>query len=270
MTRPRCGPTIGSREVHPSRSGSNEPSSRGGGGAVGGRSGRSTRPSGRVSSSAAMAPSPARASRSRSPAQRARSRSSAGAVAAEIPPGELRECLVPVDGRRLPEPVACEDVCVRATDHRPADDEAAEGREHEQVHQGLAMRGHVSPGDALAEQLARQRALVRERPLDRANAALGLGRRHTLLTEAARVPGEEGRRRQRVQPRVVLAADEMERAAIQPRDQKGALLGQGSIDVGSGEAGRPRADREARAPRILGLDREQPPGDRERVARRRA
>ena len=121
--------------------------------------------------------------------------------------------------------------------------------------------GRVEP---LAQLRAGQRALLGERPLDRLDAALGLRRRDPLLGQPPGVAGEQRRRRQRLQPGVVLAADQVQGAAVEPGDQQRALLAQRPVDVGGAEALGAGADREPRAARVLALDGEQPLGDGER------
>ena len=62
--------------------------------------------------------------------------------------------------------------------------------------------------------------------------------------------GEQRRRGQGVQPGVVLGADEVQRSAVEPRDQERALVRERPVDVGGAEPGRtvpgqraaPRAD----------------------------
>ena len=67
--------------------------------------------------------------------------------------------------------------------------------------------------------------------------------------------------------RIVLAAHEVQRAAVQPRDQERPLVGERAVDVRGREALCPRPHRQPRPARILPLDREQPLGNRHRVAR---
>ena len=115
-----------------------------------------------------------------------------------------------------------------------------------------------------------ERALLGERPLDRLDAAVGLRRRDPLLGEPAGVAGEQRRRRQRLQPGVVLAADQVQGAAVEPGDQQRALLAQRPVDVGRGEALGAGANREPRSARVLPLHGEQPLGDGDGIGQRRA
>ncbi len=187
----------------------------------------------------------------------------------EVPPRELGERQVAVDGRRLAEPVADERVGMLAAAHRPAHGDAADAREEEQVHERLPPRRDAGPVEPLAELEPRERPVGREAPLDRRDGTVGGPRRDLLQREPPRDRGAERRRRQRLEPRVVLAADEVERAAVQPREHERALVGQLAVDVRGREPGAARTDREPRAARVLRLDGEQPLHDRERVPRRR-
>ena len=60
----------------------------------------------------------------------------------------------------------------------------------------------------------------------------------------------------------------MERSAVEPGDQQGAVLAQGAVDVGGGQALGSSPNREPGATRVLALDREQALGDRDRVRQR--
>ena len=133
----------------------------------------------------------------------------------------------------------------------------------------LAGGRHSCHHEALPKLRTGERPFRGERPLDHVHAAVSKRRRDSLLGQTTRVSGEERRCRQGVQPRVVLAADEVQRAAVEPRDQERALVGESAVDVGGGESGRPGANREARSPRVLPLHREQPLGHRHGIARRR-
>jgi hypothetical protein len=138
------------------------------------------------------------------------------------------------------------------------------------VHERLALGPHPGRRDPLAELVARERTVLGKRPLDGADPAFGVLGAHALLAKPAHVPGELGRRREREQPRVVLAADQVERAAVQPGDQERALLGERAVDVRGGEALAARAYRQPGAPWILPLNGEQPLGHCRGVARPRA
>jgi hypothetical protein len=90
----------------------------------------------------------------------------------------------------------------------------AQAGQAEHVDRHLTVGPHARRGDPLADLGAGERALVGERVHDGAHPAVRLLRAHPLLRQPAHDPGELLRRRQRVQPRVVLAADEVQRAAV--------------------------------------------------------
>ena len=108
------------------------------------------------------------------------------------------------------------------------------------------------------------------RALDGTDRPLGLARGHAELGQPPHRGPEVRRRRKRVEPRVVLASHEMQRAAVQPGHDQRALGGQRPVDVGGGEAARAGPDREAKAAWVLALDRQQALRDRARVGGRRA
>ena len=68
-----------------------------------------------------------------------------------------------------------------------------------------------------------------------------------------------------MQPPVVLAAHEVQRAAVEPADDERALAGERAVDIAHREAVRTGADGEPRAAQVLRLHREQPIRDRHRV-----
>ena len=72
----------------------------------------------------------------------------------------------PAAGLR-PQPVAHEHERVSGADHRAAHAQAPQRRGHQQVHERLALRANARRGDVVAQLLARQRALLGERVLDR-------------------------------------------------------------------------------------------------------
>ncbi len=138
------------------------------------------------------------------------------------------------------------------------------------MHERLPRGRHAGALESPAELLARVRAVLEQRAADQLHAALGLRRRDALLEEPARVGRGQRRRREGVKPRVVLARDQVQGAAVQPCDQQAAIDRQRAVDVarrGSLAAG---ADRQPRAARVLALHREQMPRGGERVARGRA
>lgn len=189
-----------------------------------------------------------------------------GTVPGEVATGEPGERDVAVDRRGgTPEPVADEDERMLAAHHRPADGDPAQSGQPEDVHEGLPR--HRDPGrpDPLAQLRPGQRPDVGQRPLDHRDAALGGGRRHALLAEPAGVAGGQRWGRQSMQPPVVVRTDQVQGPAVEPGDHQRTVGAERSVDVGRGQAGGARADREPRAARVLGLDGEQSFGDCDRV-----
>src|SRR5580704_19426564 len=72
-----------------------------------------------------------------------------------------------------------------------------------------------------------------------------------------------------MQPPIVLAADQVQRAAVQPGDDQRLVL-QRAVYVSGSEPHGPRPHREPGPARVLRLDREQPLGDRGRAGGRLA
>ena len=112
-----------------------------------------------------------------------------------------------------------------APQHRSPDDEAAKRSEHEEVHKRLALGAHARGVDQLPELRARARAFLSQRALDHRDAPLGGVGAHALLPEAPRAGGEQRRCGERMEPRIVLAARQVERPAVQPGDHERAILG---------------------------------------------
>jgi hypothetical protein len=73
-----------------------------------------------------------------------------------------------------------------------------------------------------------------------------------------------------MQPGVVLAADEMQGAAVEPGDQQRALLAEGAVDVGGREALGAGADGEPGAAGVLPLDGKEALGDSGGIGQGRA
>jgi hypothetical protein len=113
----------------------------------------------------------------------------------------------------------------------------------DEVDERLALCPHTRSPDALAELIAGQRALACEARGDRRDSAGGRVRADALLLEPAPVGGLELRRGQSVQPGVILAADQVEGAAIDRRDDQRALFAESAVDVGLGPGSRAGARR---------------------------
>ncbi len=66
---------------------------------------------------------------------------------------------------------------------------------------------------------------------------------------------------QLVQPPIVLAADQVQRPAVEPGDDQRPVFCQRAIHIGRGQPAGPGADGKARPARILSLDGQQPARD---------
>lgn len=186
-------------------------------------------------------------------------------MAAEIPARELPERALALDRVGRSEPVAGEHVGVVVAEKRPANGDAAQACQHEQMNERLSRGRHAHRLNAIAQLVARQRALLAQCALDRSDSTLRCARRHSGLRQTASVAGEQRRRRQRMQPPIVLAADELQRATVEPANHQRPLVAQSAIDIGRRQPTRARPDGETRAAQILRLHHQQPIADCDRV-----
>jgi hypothetical protein len=134
--------------------------------------------------------------------------------------------------------------------------------------EGLSHGRYPDGLDSVAQLIPRQWPLLGQRPRDRGDTAVGRARGHAQLGQPPGVAGEELRRRQRVEPPVVLPTDEVQRAAVQPADDDRPLVGQRAVEVRDRQPAGARPNGEARASQILRLHREQAVTDANRVAGR--
>ena len=174
-------------------------------------------------------------------------------MAGEEAPGQFSQRSAAVHGRRLTQPVGDSHVRMRAVDHRAPHDVAQETRPEEQVDQRLAGGRHTGGRQYLAELVPILRTVRGERADDHFDGAISIGGSHTLLFQPAGVHRLLGRRGERVQPPVVVRGDQVERAPVEPRDHHRPILGQGAVDIGSGEIDAPDPYRETEAAFVLGL-----------------
>ena len=150
-------------------------------------------------------------------------------VADQVAARQLGQGLVAVHGRRLgAEPVAGENVGMLLADHRAADENPPHAGAEAEVRERLARGREPLPLQPLAQLSARQGALVRQRPLDPRQRPLAHLGRDPFDAEPAGALVDQRRSRHRVQPGVVLAAHQLQRAAVEPGDQQRALLAQAS------------------------------------------
>jgi hypothetical protein len=222
----------------------------------------STPPRAVSTSSAAMARRPARIVPSGRPTT-SPGHDVGGPVPGEVTTGDPGERLSR-GRRRHRQPVAREDIGPKAADEGPAHHVAAEARRTKRwtsapppVRTPTAPTGH---GPARGQRTFRRRAGDGPHPRD---GALVHPSRWSRRALAAR-PGAVS-----AQPRVVGGPHQVQRAAVQPRDDQRTVTRARVLHVGAGQAGRAGPHREQGAAQVLGLDGEQPLGDRDRVARRR-
>ena len=189
----------------------------------------------------------------------------------EIAARELPERGVTVHGLRVRQPIPHEHVRLLLPRHGPAHHEAPQRRLEQQVVQRLPLGTDTRGGDALPERVRGERSLAGERALDRLDPALDVPRRNTLLGQPALAARPKRRRGDRLNDRIVLAADQVERAAVEPCDDERPVLGERTVDIGRGDAARAGAHGEPKPNRILPLYGEdplrEPPRDRARAFR---
>ena len=222
---------------------SNIPSSRGGGSGP-------LRPEGCSQSRSAM-----RASRSGLPGPLGEVAICCRCVAAQVAPPQLRQRLVPIHRRKSREPVLEQDERLLAADNGSTYAHTPQRRKEQNVRDGLAQYWHSRHFQFRPELRTSGRSLAQPVP-DNRNCALGLRLIHSFLPKSGSVAAGELRRGQRVQPREVLAAHQVQRPAVEPAHDKLAL-GQGSVHVRCGQPRRARSYAQPRPDEVLRLQREQ-------------
>ena len=245
VTTEVCSPRIGSRLTQPCSSGSNAPSSRGGGStaSAGSAAERGSRPRGR----------PARRGAGRAARRWRRSPRRTLALRQTGPLGQ-----VPLGRRPVAAQVAHRQLGQRGLAVEPGRRRARASRapartparvptigprttrprsvaQQQQVDHRLALDPDPGRGDALAQLGPGQRPVALERALDRGHRALGVRRRHALLIEPPGVGAHHGRCGERVQPPVVVGVDEVQGAAVEPRHHQRPLVAHGVVDVGGAQ-----------------------------------
>ena len=191
-------------------------------------------------------------------------------VAAQIPACQLgQRPLACFAGDRPPfaaEPVSRVRERVTAGQHRTEHGPSARHRGKEDVHRRLAFRPDASGSQPLAKLGSQQRTFGGQARLDAGDAAIHLVGREALLGEAARVRHRLRRGRQGQQPRVVLAADQVKSAAVEPGHDQRPLLSERAVDVGGADALDAGAQGQSPGASILRLDGQQRPNSRLRPA----
>ena len=173
----------------------------------------------------------------------------------QVATGELGERTITINRTRLAKPVTNEHERVLPTHRWSTDDQPSNRRQREQVNECLSLRTDASGRDPFSQSVTVERALVGQRPLHHSDTALGCIPRYSLLGEPPGVRRLEPRRRQRLEPGIVVATDKVQGSAVQPSDKQRAGVRQLRVHVRGGQARAPRTDGEARAAFILGLDR---------------
>jgi len=104
---------------------------------------------------------------------------------------------------------------VLLADYRAANRDPLQGGPEEEVDQRLALGPQPGAAQPFAKLVPGQRSLVGQRALDHRESALHASRVDALLREPGRARGHQRRGQERVEPRVVLAGDQVQRAAVQ-------------------------------------------------------
>ena len=170
--------------------------------------------------------------------------------------------------RWITQPVADENEALFGADDRPADGQAPDCGQRKDVDQRLSGDGHVGRRHDLAQLCAGHRPFSGERSLDGGDTSIGLSGRNPLLCKASGVAGGQLWRGEPLEPPVVLRADEVQGAPVQPGHHQSPLL-ELSVHVGRGEPDRAGPDREPRGAQILRLHRQQPVDDLDDTVGRR-
>ena len=191
-------------------------------------------------------------------------------VTLEVAPRQPGQGVVGVQRRgRLAQPVGHRRKCLLAAVHRPAHHVSPQGRGHQHVDEGLPCCRHPRGVQPLAQLGPGERPVLRDRRRHHLDALLGLPRRDALLCQPAGRPGGQLRRRERVQPPVVLCGDQVQGAAVEPAHHEGTVV-QRRLELGCAQSGRPAAHAQAGTARVLRLHGEQSTGDLCRRPGRRA
>src|SRR5581483_9192280 len=140
----------------------------------------------------------------------------------------------PVDSGLLAEPVAHQSEGLLATHRRPANYPFTQAGQVQHVNERLPASGHAGRIEALTQLIAGQGTFAAERPGNGSYAQFGGFGRNALLGQPAGIGGGLRRRGQSAQPEVVLAADEVQRASVQPANDQRSIDGEGAVYVRRG------------------------------------
>jgi EmrB/QacA subfamily drug resistance transporter len=154
----------------------------------------------------------------------------------EVTPGQLTQRHLAADHRRRSaQPVPGQHERLVPPGHRAPHDQALDAGQRQDVHHRLAFGPHSGGRDPLAQLRPGQRAVGGQRLPHGRHRALRVVRRHALLRQPAGVAGAQLRCGQRMQPPVVLGADQVQGAPVQPADDQRAPR-EGGVDVRGGQS----------------------------------
>jgi hypothetical protein len=152
-------------------------------------------------------------------------------VTAQVAAGEFRQRAIAIHINPVPEPICDQGIRVFTPDHRAAHRNPFKACTHQQVDQRLALSAHPGSRDPFSELHPGERAVLGERPRDDVDAPFGGSGVDSLLSQTPGVGRRQRRRRERMKPAVVLAADQMQRPTVEPSDEKRSIDGQRPVDV---------------------------------------
>ncbi len=155
-------------------------------------------------------------------------------MAGQVPAGQLRERAVAIAigevGRRTAQPVAHEGEGVPCRPNGSLHHQTAQDGREEQVPHRLAFGPDPDSGHPRRQLAAGHRAVIGQRPRYQGHSPLRILRGDALLTQATPVPRHLRRGRKPQQPRVVVAAHEMERPSVEPGHHERPVCRQRPID----------------------------------------
>jgi hypothetical protein len=175
----------------------------------------------------------------------------------EIPAGELAYRSIGVDHPARTEPLFSEHEGMLAVDDRSPHDEPLESRAKQDVHERLPTGGDTGLAQSLTQMRPRHRSVLAQRSFDRCDSASQTNPTDAVLTQLTVTHAPQTRSRDGVEQRLILSCNQMQRAAINPRDDEGPLLGQRPIDVRAMPAASPSPNRQPRCTWVLRLHRKQ-------------
>jgi len=171
----------------------------------------------------------------------------------EVAPCQFGQRGFGIDWRPLTEPLVDEHELLLPSPHGTTYDQAPQRAVHEYVDEGLPRGRDTCPFESRTELGSSSRPLIGDLCPDGRLALLRLIRAHPLLLQAPQVEVDLPGCGDLMEPRVVLASDQVKGAAVEPGDDHRAII-EGGVDVGGAQSLGAGPDRQPRAPRILCLD----------------